>query len=369
MTRVLLVYQPTDGGVGRHVADLAEGLAGRGYEVVLCGPSRPAGTSEDVAHVKLDLGRAIAPRRDLAAIAGLAKIVKELRPGIVHAHSSKAGAVARLARLARPGTPVLYSPHGYAFKGYFERERQRRAYRAIERALTPLASRVICVCEAEARAARAIGRAARVRIVHNGIAAAAAEGPVDQAVAGLAKAGPVVGALTLLRPGKGIETLIDAIPGVLAGHPDARVAIVGGGPDLEALRERARLAGVAEAVHFLGPSSDPMGVLRGLDVFVHPSWAESFPYVVLEAMSLGRAIVASDVGGIGEAIVDGESGRLVAARDPEALGRAVIALLEDAELRRRMGEAARLRQLEEFTIAKMIDDTARVYEEVVRGPG
>ncbi|HTR72702.1 MAG TPA: glycosyltransferase, partial [Solirubrobacteraceae bacterium] len=324
------------------MADLAEGLAGWGYEVVLCGPSRPAGTSEDAAHVKLDLGRAIAPRRDLAAIAGLAKIVKELKPGIVHAHSSKAGAIARLARLARPGTPVLYSPHGYAFKGYFERERQRTAYRAIERSLAALASRVICVCEAEARAARAIGQAARVRIVHNGIAAAA-EGPVDPAVAGLAKTGPVVGALTLLRPGKGIETLIDAVPGVLAGHPDAQVAIVGGGPGLEALRERARLAGVAEAVHFLGPSSDPMGVLRGMDVFVHPSWAESFPYVVLEAMSLGRAIVASDVGGIGEAIVDGESGRLVAARDPEDLGRATIALLDDAQLRRRMGDAARLR--------------------------
>lgn len=362
MTRVLLVHQPIDGGVGRHVGDLANGLDRCGFEVVLCGPAIPAGVRPDVAHVRLDLGRAITPHTDMHAVGALGKIVRELRPSVIHAHSSKAGAIARLMRLAQPGTPVVYSPHGYAFKGHFERKRERWVYREVERVLAPLASRVLCVCEAEAQAARTIGPRGRVRVVYNGIAPIEAV-PVESRIAALSKAGPVVGALTMLRPGKGIETLIDAIPQVRRRHPDVQVAIVGDGPDLETLRQRATLRGVAGVVRFLGPTKQPLSALGGMEVFVHPSWAESFPYVILEAMSLGRAIVASDVGGISEAIVDGTSGVLVPARDDSALSRTLTQLLDNAELRRRLGRAARLRQREQFTTANMIAGVASIYRE------
>jgi glycosyltransferase involved in cell wall biosynthesis len=311
------------------------------------------------------MSRAIAPRADIAACTAMARAVRELRPDIVHAHSSKAGAVARLARMPHPGVPVVYTPHGYAFAGYCSRSAQRPAFRAIERALAPLASRVVCVCEDEARLARSIGPSGRVRVVHNGIEPAR-DGPIDPRIAELAGRGPVIGALTLLRPGKGLQTLIDAVPRVLARHPEAQVAIVGEGPDLDALRARASAAGAAHAVHFLGSSTDPLGVLRGVDVFVHPSWAEAFPYVVLEAMSLGRAIVASDVGGVGEAVVDGESGLLVPARDDTALARALIDMLDDPGRGGRMGELALRRARERFTRAEMIGRLTRVYDEVVR---
>src|ERR1700722_18462666 len=100
MSRVMLVHQPTDGGVGRHVKDIAEGLAERGHEVVLCGPTLPAGIATSlprVRHVHLDLGRSIAPRSDLLALRSLIRIVRAVKPDIVHAHSSKAGALSRLA--------------------------------------------------------------------------------------------------------------------------------------------------------------------------------------------------------------------------------------------------------------------------------
>jgi glycosyltransferase involved in cell wall biosynthesis len=364
VTRILLCHQPTDGGVGRHIEDLAVGLPELGYEVVLCGPAPPRGLAGSTTHVSLDLRRAVTPRADLVAVAGLAKIVRDLRPDIVHAHSSKAGAVARLARLSHPRTPVVYTPHGYAFAGYFSRPPERVAYRGIERTLAPLASRVVCVCEAEARLARSIGPSNRVRVVHNGVGSAG-EGPVDARLAELAHKGPVIGALTLLRPGKGIETLIDATPGVLVRHPDAQVAILGQGPDLEALRARAQLRGVAQATHFLGPISDPLGALRGMEVFVHPSWAEAFPYVILEAMSLAKPIVASEVGGIGEALVDGESGLLVAPRDETTLARAIIDLLDDPDRRARMGAMTLARVRQRFTTAAMIDRLASVYDELV----
>ncbi|MEA2152841.1 MAG: hypothetical protein QOI18_1074 [Solirubrobacteraceae bacterium] len=366
--RILLCHQPTDGGVGRHIRDLVEGLSAEGHEVILCSPERPSGLAQGVDHVPLDLRRAIAPRDDLAALARFVRIARSVRPDVIHAHSSKAGAVVRLAKLFSPRLPVVYTPHGYAFAGYFSRSAERSAYRAVERALAPLASRVVCVCAAEARLARSVGPDSRVRVVHNGIDPAG-EGSVDGRVAELSGRGPVLGALTMLRPGKGLQTLIAALPGVLAEHPSAQLAIVGDGPDLGELTAQAQAAGVRHAVHFLGPSDDPLGALRGMDVFVHPSWAESFPYVILEAMSLARPIVASDVGGIGEAILDGESGLLTTPRDEHSLARALTEMLGSPRLAEQLGDAARRRVLSEFTTTAMIAGLLGVYEEALRGPG
>jgi glycosyltransferase involved in cell wall biosynthesis len=365
VTRVLLVHQPTDGGVGRHVADLTTGLVERGHEVFLCGPEPPAGAIGPYRHMRLDLRRAIAPRSDAEAITAFATIVRDVRPEVIHAHSSKAGAIARLGRLRHPRIPVIYTPHGYAFAGHFSRELERSAYREIERALARLASRVVCVCEAEARLARAVSPAKRVRVVHNGIEPAG-HGLLDPGVAKLVERGPVVCALTQLRPGKGIETLIDALPQVLARHPRTQVAICGEGPDLDALRSRAQTRDTAEAVHFLGQSKDPLAVLRAAGVFAHPSWAESFPYVILEAMSVGLPIVASDVGGVAEALSDGETGLLVAPGDTDGLARALVSLLDDPARGARMGAAARARLERRFTRARMIDGLVAIYDEVLR---
>jgi glycosyltransferase involved in cell wall biosynthesis len=362
--RVLVCHQPTDGGVGRHLSDLIDGLARAGHEITVCSPALPAGVSEPVEHIELDLRRAIAPRADLLALARFARIVRSVRPQLIHAHSSKAGAVARLARVLAPRTPVLYTPHGYAFAGYFSSARERLLYKWIERALSPFTSRVTCVCEAEARLARTVAPSRRVRVIHNGIAAPPAGG-VDERLAELKRRGPVIGALTQLRPGKGLETLLDATPLVLARHPGAQLAIVGDGPDLEQLSERSRALGVSASVHFVGPSEDPPSALRGMDVFVHPSWAEAFPYVILEAMALARPIVASDVGGIGEAVVSGESALLVEPRAERPLAEALGELLGDQARAQLLAQSARER-MQIFTREAMIEGVSAVYLELDR---
>src|SRR6266566_672968 len=362
--RIMLCHQPTDGGVGRHIADLIDGLTGAGHELIVCSPALPGGVNASVRHVRLDLRRAVAPRADLAALARFARIVRDLRPELIHAHSSKAGAIARLARVMSPRTPVVYTPHGYAFASHFSRASERLLYKDIERALAPLATRVVCVCDAEARLARSIGPRGRVRVVHSGIAPPAPGGVAPQ-LAELGRRGPVIGALTLLRPGKGLQTLLAAAPLVLERHADVQLAIVGEGPDLEQLREQARALGVAGAVHFLGPTRDPTRELRGMDVFVHPSWAEAFPYAILEAMALGLPIVASDVGGIGDAIVHGESGLLTPPRDERALAKALAELLSDRQRAAKLGHAA-LARVSRFTREGMIARLNGIYAEVVR---
>ncbi len=365
MSRILLAHEPSDGGVGRHVADLASGLAERGHEVILCGPELPPSLPSDHPHRRLELQRAVSPSADLTALVRFTAIVRSVSPDLIHAHSSKAGAIARLGRLAHPRTPVLYTPHGYAFAGHFSRELSRRAYREIERALAPFAARVVCVCEAEGRLARSVGRAARVRVIYNGIEPTG-DGPTDPRVAELARQGPLLSAMTQLRPGKGLETLLDALPAILAVHPLLQVAVGGDGPELGALRARARARGVHAAVHFLGRCPEPLEVLRGSQIFVHPSLAESFPYAILEAMAVGLPVVASDVGGIGEAISDGEQGLLTAPGDRAALTRALIELLADGGRRSAMGAAAKARLEQRFTRAGMLDRTAALYAEVLR---
>jgi glycosyltransferase involved in cell wall biosynthesis len=358
-----MLTQPTDGGVFQHVATLCEGLAARGHEPVVAAPLDGRRPDLEAEVVPLDMVRAVSPPADARAVAAAARVVRRVRPALVHAHSSKAAAVGRLARPAFPRTPLVYTPHGYAFAGFFESERERARYRAAERALAPLASLVLCVCEAERQLAASVGPERRTRVVHNGVPEPE-PAPVHPQVARLRERGPVVGVVTLLRPGKGLETLVDAIPELLTAHPSASVAVAGSGPDRGQIEARARERGVSDALHMIGETAGPVPLLAGADLFLSASWAESFPYNVLEAMAVGLPVVATDVGGTAEAVADDVTGLMVPARDPRALASALGELLADSERRARMGEAGRRRVAERFTVGRMLDGTTAVYREL-----
>lgn len=364
MPRILLVHQPTDGGVGRHVADIAAGLTERGFEVITCGPAPPEGSARSWEHLSLPLTRHVS-LGDWRMVRQMSEVVSNVRPDLMHAHSSKAGAVVRLAKLRHPRVPALYTPHGFAFAGYFARAGERRVYFAAERLLGGLTTRAVCVCEAEARLARRVIPRDRVRVVYNGVGPAP-DGPVDPRLERLAHKGPVVCSLGLLRAGKGVETLIEATPWIVARHPGASIAIWGDGPEDRPLQTRAARLGVEDAVHFFGRSFQPPALaMRGARVFAMPSWKESFPYVVLEAMSAGVPIVASDVGGVREAIRDGKDGLLVPSKDPRALAEAILSLIDDGDRAARIADAARTRVEREFTHRRMLEGTIQIYREVL----
>lgn len=363
MSRVLMVVRPSDGGAFEHVRALAGELAARGHEVALCGPHAARREELPVEVIDLDIVRPLRPWADTRAIASLRRIVRRRRPDVVHAHGSKGGVMARLARAANPRVPVVFTPHGFAFAGFFSSAAERRTYRGIERALAPLASRFACVCEAEARLARSVGAGSRARVVHNGIAAPAEPTP-SAAIAGLRGDGPLLGVLSGLRPGKGLEAAIEAMGAITASVPGTRLVIGGEGPERGELEALVRAGGLEGAVLMPGFQADPYGFIAALDLFLFPSLAESFPYSILEAMAMGRPIVASDVGGVGEAVEDGAGGLLVAPGDPHALALAVTDLLTEPARAAAMGRAARLRQEERFTLSRMVDGMLGVYAEV-----
>lgn len=357
-----MAVRPSEGGAFEHVSSLARALVADGHEVAICGPH---GHHRDlgVEVIELEIVRRPSPRDDLRSISGLAGVVRRYRPQIVHAHGSKGGVMARLARLAAPRIPLAFTPHGFAFAGHFSSRLERGAYRAAELALAPLASRTICVCEAEARLARNVGAGRRVRVVHNGIDPPA-EPRADPAIAALGAGGPLIGVVSGLRPGKGLETMIEALALLRRRGSGARLVVAGEGGERGSLERQAAALGVAEAVHLPG-HRDPYPFLAAVDAFVLPSWAESFPYSVLEAMAVGLPIVATDVGGVGEAIEDRVSGLLAPARDPGRLAEQVAALLDDGGLAARLGVAARARQAARFSIEAMVAGTLDVYGELL----
>lgn len=393
MPKVLLTFEPPDGGVAEHVLQLARELPSRGFEVELAGPLEGQfvyGQLDGSIPVhRLDFRRGYGePRVDARAGRQLAALVRRGGYDLVHAHSAKAGVLARIA-LAGRQPPVVYSPHCFPFIGDFGTPRRLFAT-TVERVLAPATSRILCVCDDEREEGLRIGIAdRRMRVIHNGSKAMpAGTEPSRELEEFRGEDGVLIGSVAVLRPQKRVDVLVDAAPAILAADPRARVAIIGNGPLNEELQDRATQLGLKGEPRFqffpFVPPAFPQ--LAALDVYVLPSSWEAFPIGVLEAMACGVPQVATDVGGTREAVVDGygraasrrdagrpsgsvegETGLLVPPADPQALTAAVLELVRDPARRQRMADASRARHAEHFTLGVMADRIAAAYRDVLAG--
>jgi glycosyltransferase involved in cell wall biosynthesis len=172
--------------------------------------------------------------------------------------------------------------------------------------------------------------------------------------------GPILGSIGRLDRQKGYDVLLVA----LARLPDARLVLVGDGPERNALERLAGELGVRPRVHFAGRRADARDQLSAFDVFVLPSRFEGFPLAILEAMLAGVPVVATSVGSVAEAVLDGVTGSLVAPDDPGALTDALGRLLADVSARARLGKAGRRHALG-FTQASMTAAYEALYSELV----
>jgi glycosyltransferase involved in cell wall biosynthesis len=173
-------------------------------------------------------------------------------------------------------------------------------------------------------------------------------------------AGFVVGSIGRLDRQKGLDVLVDALPSV----PDAFALLVGDGPERCDLLDRAAAAGVEDRLEVTGWRDDARSFLGALDAYVLPSRFEGFPQAVVEAMLAERAVVASDVGSVSDAVVDGETGLLVPPDDAEALAAALRRLRDDEPLRAALGRRAREKALAEFSPSRMARAYEALYEEI-----
>jgi D-inositol-3-phosphate glycosyltransferase len=320
---------------GRFVADAVERLRARGVEVEVVAP----GSYRDFG---LAYGGGMAAnlrRRPWAAPLMLLSMLRAVRRAagaadLVHAHWLLTAAVARFA-----GRPFVVTLHGSGSAGRFSDVELARRHPRLVRTLLRPARATICVSETVAKAVRAAG-VERVLVIPNGVR-------IPDAVAAPAQP-PEVLYVGRLSPEKNVDTLVEAVG-------DLNLVVAGDGP----------LRGLVP--HALGavPHAEVERLLERASVLAAPCEREGFGLAAAEAMAFGRPVVAAAGGALLELVADGETGLLVPPRDAAALRAAVERLLEDAELRDRLGRAARERARERLGWDTVIERTLAVYEEAV----
>ncbi|MFD5799139.1 glycosyltransferase [Streptomyces diastatochromogenes] len=344
--RVLHLAQPVDGGVARVVLDLARAQLAAGLRVTA---GCPGG---ELAAGLRDLGAGVhewrAGRSPGPGLAGevrrLARLIDEVRPELVHAHSAKAGLAARLA--VRGRIPTVFQPHAWSFEAVGGAT--AALARRWERWGARWADRVVCVSEAERATGVSAGVRAAYAVIPNGIdldrfspaPATPSFSPAPDRAAllpALDPAAPLVVCVGRLCRQKGQDVLLRAWEQVLRAVPGARLVLVGDGPDRATLAERAH-----PSVHFTGAVADPVPWDRAADLVVLPSRWEGMALAPLEALACGRPVVLTDVDGARESLPPALAARcLVPPEDPEALAGTVAALLPDAPLRASLGDQGR----------------------------
>ena len=343
---LLLITLAEVGGAQAYVASLLPALTPR-FDVMVAaygeGPLREAAAEFGVRFVPLrHVRRPVRPWRDAAGLVELVRLLKRERPDILHASSSKAGILGRLAAAIARVPVRIFTVHGWAFNAYSGLT--SLLFRWADRLVSPLTTMTICVSDNARAAGIEAGtcRAESTVVIRNAVDVAGAplSTPDHEQVRLIA--------VGRLKAPKDFVTLVRA----LATLPDGtfEALIVGEGPDRPLVEAEIERLGIGEHVELAGERSDVPALLAESDLFVLSSTSECLPVCVLEAMAAGLPVVASDVGGVRELVAEGESGLLVRNGKPDELGAALAFLIADPSLRLQFGAAGRARAEAHFDL-------------------
>lgn len=316
------------------------------------------------------LVRPISLWNDWLALRSLTALFKEKRYDIVHTHTSKAGFLGRIAARRANAKIIVHTPHGNIFHGYFSKPMTKLLI-AMERHVARDTHRIIELTPGgiEEHMAEGIGRREQYVSIFSGIDLQ----PYDSAIAhrdetrralGIAPEHVLIGGVGRLEPVKGFPHFVEAAYRIADAHSNARFVLAGDGTLREALEQRA--ADLGERFQFLGLRHDVPDLMAAMDVFVLPSINEGMGRVLLEAGAAGTPVVASNVGGVADIVTHGETGILVPPRKPIRIAEAVCALIEDSDLRRKMGQAARAKVCPHYGLENMVAQLEALYEELIK---
>lgn len=321
-----------------------------------------------------EMARAISPLADVIALWKLYRLMRRNRYDIVHTHSSKAGVLGRVAAWLA-GTPIIvHTLHGLVFHDY-QPWIVNRALLAIKKLCAPITDHYISVSRliAEKAVRSGIAPAEKFTTIYSGMELdwflnAKVDAAAVRREFGIPVDAPVVGKVARLFPLKGHDPLFDAIPAVVAREPRVRFLLVGDGILQAHLRERARRGGFADNVVFAGLVARERipEMIAAMDVLVHTSLREGLARVLPQALAMGKPCVSFALDGAPEVVIPGETGYLVEPDDAPGLAAAILTLLGDPELRRRLGENGRRRVDPAFRAETMAAQIADVYRELLR---
>jgi glycosyltransferase involved in cell wall biosynthesis len=364
-----VIHDLRRGGAEHLLVDLADAApgVGLGIEVVSLMPTDGHPYADALRRAGVEVRSLdLRSRWDPRAGGRLAALLEDRPPDILHTHLKHADLVGARAA-GRLGIPLVSSLHVVEDAvGGVGRLKRWMAMRSRDRS----ASVVVAVSEALRDWYLSLSRRdpATVVVLRNGVpahqeVAAGRRSEVREGL-GVPAAAVLAATVVILRPGKGVEDLLEAAAD-LPDEPDIRFVIAGSGPEeVKLLAEATRLGLLGSRLAFAGFVEDVPALLAGADLLVHPSHADALPTAVIHGMAAGLPIVATDVGGTRE-LVDESVGMLVEPGRPAALRDAVIRLAADAGLRRRLGKTAGERFATEFEIGAWATRLAEIYRTVV----
>jgi len=372
------------GGAALHVLQLAAEQRRRGHHVlVVAGTLAPGEESMEYLVEELDvplrrlpaLQRELSPPGDARAVRELIAIIRAERPDVLHTHTAKAGGTGRVAALltrgARPDV-VVHTYHGHVLRGYFGRGKET-FYRTLERVLAHATDRLIAVSEEVCDDLVSLGVAPRSKFVvipygfdlsarTNGTEADRARIRADL---GADETTFVVGWVGRLTAIKRPLDLVRVLAALVAEGTDARLCIVGDGPEREAVEALAASLGVADRLHVAGYRERLGEWYAAFDAFCLTSANEGTPVAAIEALAAGRPVVATRVGGTPAVVEEGLSGYLADEGDVATLAARLAGLAADPAVRARMGADGAARMHELYGEERMVDDIDALYRSLL----
>jgi len=304
-----------------------------------------------------DLVRPISPVRDAAAFRRLRGLFESGRPDIVHTHTSKAGILGRAAAWSAKVPVVVHTNHGLPF--YDDQPAPVRfTYWMLEKIASKVTDRIVCVGEEMRRKSLAagLGPPDRFEVVYNGFEMEQfLEAKSCRECLGIPEDAVVLGIVSRMATHKGHRYLVEAAP------PGAHLLFVGDGEEREALRRLVEQRGVKATFAGHVPPEAVPDLIASMDVLVHPSIWEGLPRVAIEALLVGRPVVAFDSDGTREVVIDGVTGRLVPPKSVEGLSSAIRDVLGRSDRGRSLGLAGRERVMRQFDWRAAGDQLAALY--------
>ena len=364
--KILHLTRPAAGGMREYVVTLLEALVKRNYQLQLAGPVAQWDPSrlQGVELLPFDVGPSV-QWGELGLAWRLGALFRREGIDLCHAHGYRAGLLARLAG-AMAGVRVIVTLHNFLPRG---RSWQRSLYWWLERVMGPWPVAYVAVCEAiRHHYARNMGIPPRlIKVIPPGLdwstrLPAQESKMAVRAGIGLGPSDPFVISLARLIPAKGVQYLLQAASLLSRSLPSLKVVICGDGPFKGILQELAEKLGLASRVIFTGFRADALSLVQAADIFVLPSLSEGLPLSVLEAMALGKPVIATRVGGIPEVIDDGKTGWLVPPGNTGALAAALQRAFSGGAENLLLAQRARQTILRRFSVDETVISWQRLYE-------
>jgi len=362
MKIIYFITTPDRGGAQTHLLDLVSGF--KDSNDILVVTSEEGFLTQELQKLNVRFTLIDALQRDInlaqerLVMTKLNEILNQERPDLLHCHSSKAGILGRLSA-NKQNIPVVFTVHGWSFENgiaplrrlVFEKTEQWVGKRVPQQML-------ITVSEASRQLGLKAKIASEDRIVtiHNGISP---EAPVWQDTSN----DPVKLIMVARYSEQKDQRLL--ISTVAKAGLNAKISLIGDGPYYKDVQDWTQKQGYGQVVEFLGERSDVAELLVSSDIFVLTSMYEGFPISILEAMRAGLPVVASDVGGVNEAVIEGKTGYLIPRSDANTLEARLRQLVENPDLRQNMGRAGREMFLKNFTQNAMLEKTQTVYDQAL----